>query len=46
MGYGDNMLEIAMFIILFCVALTVGVILVYFYIRLLVKLFDWLESLF
>lgn len=40
MGYGDNMLEIAMFIILFFLLFNVGVILVYYYIRLLVKLFD------
>lgn len=46
MGYGDIMLSIAMFIILFFLLFNVGVILFYYYIRLLVKLFDWLESRF
>ena len=41
---GDIMVCILIFIILFCVAFTLGVVLVYLYIKALAKLFDWLDK--
>ena len=41
---GDIMVCILIFIILFCVALTLGVVLIYLYIKALAKLFDWLDK--
>lgn len=45
---GDNMVNvmvsIIIFIILFFAALTLGVVLVYLYIKVLAKLFDWLDK--
>ena len=38
------MVNILIFIILFFVALTTGVVLVYLYIKALAKLFDWLDK--
>lgn len=38
------MVNILIFIILFFVALTLGVVLVYLYIKALAKLFDWLDK--
>nr|DAI34784.1 MAG TPA: Potassium voltage-gated channel subfamily E, Membrane protein, Ion channel [Caudoviricetes sp.] len=40
---GDIMVSI-IFIILFFAALTLGVVLVYLYIKALAKLFDWIDK--
>lgn len=39
------MVNILIFIILFSAALTIGVVLIYLYIKALAKLFDWLDKL-
>ena len=41
---GDIMFSIVMFIILCFLAFNVAVILMYYYIRLLAKLFDWIDK--
>lgn len=41
---GDIMVSIIIFIILFFAALTLGVVLVYLYIKALAKLFDWIDK--
>ena len=38
------MVSIIIFIILFFAALTLGTVLVYLYIKVLAKLFDWLDK--
>lgn len=38
------MVSIIIFIILFFAALTLGVVLVYLYIKVLAKLFDWIDK--
>lgn len=39
-----NVMVSIIFIILFFTALTLGVVLVYLYIKVLAKLFDWLDK--
>lgn len=41
---GDIMVNVLVFVIIFFAALTLGVVLVYLYIKALAKLFDWLDN--
>lgn len=44
MIYGDIMIYVVVFVIIFFAALTLGVVLVYLYIKAVAKLLEWLDK--